>query len=82
MIGCCQVNYVYHPEINRYSLVVRYSPTQAAVFDWRLVDEIGVDFKEYKVGLFGQDRLKDPPSWDGPWTFPDWDYPYRTNTFY
>lgn len=74
MIDCCQVNYQYHPEINKYSLVVRYHPVRAVVFDWRLVDEIGIDFKEYKINLYGQDALIDPPPWDGPWEFDDWEY--------
>jgi hypothetical protein len=74
MIDCCQVNYVYDKEQNKYALVIRYAPTRAVLFDWRQVDEFGLDFKEYEVELLGQDRLKNPPSWVGPWEFPDWEY--------
>lgn len=74
MMECCQVNYQYHPDLEQYSLVIRYNPTKAVVFDWRLTDELGVDFKEYQVSLFGQDQLVDPPAWEGPWQFADWPY--------
>jgi hypothetical protein len=74
LIDCCQVNYQYDQENNLYSLVVRYSPTKAVLFDWRLVDEFGLDFKEYEVEVLGQDRLKDAPEWAGPWEFADWEY--------
>ncbi len=71
---CCQVNYQYHPETNLYSLVVRYTPTKAVVFDWRFTHETSIDFKEYDVSLFGRDHLVNPPEWDGPWYFEDWEY--------
>lgn len=74
MIAHNQVNYVYDPQKNLYTLVVRYHPTRAVVFDWRLVDTFGVDLHEYEVSVIGQDRLIDPPAYDGPWTFADWDY--------
>lgn len=74
MVECCQVNYQYDSVNNLYSLVIRYSPTRAVLFDWRLVDQSGIDFKEYQVNLLGKDSLIDAPDWDGPWEFEDWDY--------
>jgi hypothetical protein len=69
-----QVQYVYYPDQNVYTLVVRYSPVKAVVFDWRLVDEYTVDFHEFEVSIIGQDKLVGPPKFDGPWTFPEWEY--------
>ena len=69
-----QVSYNYYPDINLYTLVVRYSPTRAVIFDWRLTETTGVDFGEYEVALVGKDRIKNPPNFEGPWTFPEWDY--------
>jgi hypothetical protein len=75
MTDCCQVQYQYNSADNQYSLVVRYTPTRAVVFDWRLVTpEYQLDFKEYDVSIIGQDQLVDPPAWDGPWQFEDWEY--------
>mgnify|MGYP006265884427 CR=1 FL=1 len=72
---CCQVRYQYNPEINQYSLVIRYAPTKAVLFDWRLVTtQHQIDFKEYDVAVIGQDHLINPPDWDGPWKFDDWEY--------
>lgn len=72
MISAGQVSYIYYPEMNVYTLVVRYNPVKAVVFDWRLVETEGVDFKEYKVDIIGQDRIINPPPFDGPWTFEEW----------
>lgn len=74
MIENNQVQYVYHPESNLYTLVVRYSPTRAVIFDWRLTDTTTIDFKDTEVSVLGKDRIKNPPDWDGPWTFPEWKY--------
>jgi hypothetical protein len=27
------------------------------------------------IALLGTDRIINPPTWDGPWIFPDWPYP-------
>jgi hypothetical protein len=80
MIQNNQVNYVYYPETNQYSLVVRYHPTRAVIFDWRLVEEFSMDLHEYEVSVLGQDRVIDPPAFAGPWTFEDWDYTNRQGT--
>ncbi len=69
-----QMQYQYDLESNQYSLVIRYTPERAVVFDQRLHDEYGLDFHEYSVQLLGQDRLKNAPDWNGLWTFSDWEY--------
>ncbi len=72
MLRGSQVQYRYYPEQNIYTLVVRYSPIQAVVFDPRLTASIGVDFKEFEVSLVGTDRVVNPPDFEGPWEFPNW----------
>ncbi|MCD8484549.1 hypothetical protein LRY65_05695 [Candidatus Woesebacteria bacterium] len=69
-----QMQYQYDAETNQYSLVIRYNPQRAVVFDQRLHAVYGLDFHEYSVALLGTDRLKEAPAWSGPWMFPDWDY--------
>lgn len=79
MLRGTQVNYVYYPDTNQYSLVIRYSPVNAVVFDQRLTRESSIDFKEYQVDLLGQDRLHNPPAWAGPWELEEWQYTQNSN---
>ncbi len=69
-----QMVYQYYPDQNLYTFIVRYSRTQAVIFDWRLVNENnGIDFKEVKVDTTGVDHIKNPPNFPGPWdNLPEW----------
>lgn len=74
MIKTAQASYQYYPEENNYTFIVRYSPTQAVIFDQRLVDLYGVDFKEYRVSVLGTDRIANPPEFLGEVEFEEWEY--------
>lgn len=69
-----QAHYEYFPESNEYIFVVRYSPIRAVVFSPRLIEEHRIDFWEYEINLFGKDEIDDPPNFEGPWQFDNWDY--------
>jgi len=69
-----QDRYIYYPETNLYTLVVRYSPVRAVVLDWRLVETTQLDFREYDVEVLGKDRLEETPPFAGPWEFEEWKY--------
>lgn len=74
-INNSQINYIYNQKENIYSLVIRYSPIRAAVFDPRLIETgNGSDYKEYDVSILGKDRIKNPPNFEGPWSFDEWSY--------
>lgn len=73
--NCCQMKYEYDPTSNEYVFVVRYSPTQAAMFSNRFLTETdwGVDYKEMTVTVWGRDELQEPLL-PGDWAFPEWKY--------
>jgi hypothetical protein len=62
-----QMIYSYYPERNEYTLIVRYKPDQAIIFDPRFLATTGLDFQEFSLSTWGKDRLIDPPKFDGPW---------------
>lgn len=66
--------YTYDAATNQYTFIARPSAKRAVVFDQRLIETEGVDFKEYTVSTWGQDRLDNPPPFSGPWELPEWDH--------
>lgn len=71
-----EMYYEYNPANYNYTFMVRYSPRGLVIFDQRLVESVGVDFKDYrveKVPTSDYDRVIDPPPFDGPWDqVPKW----------
>lgn len=71
-----EMHYEYNPANNNYTFMVRYSPSGLVIFDQRLVESVGVDFKDYRVQkepTSDYDRVIDPPPFAGPWDqVPKW----------
>lgn len=71
-----ELYYEYNPTTNNYTFMVRYSPKGMVVFDPRLVETVGVDFKDYRVKKVegsDYDEIVNPPPFEGPWTsVPKW----------
>ncbi len=69
-----QLIYRYYPDTGIYTLIVRYTPSRAIIFDPRFIPEHGNDLKEVRVTTLGRDRLSERPAFDGPWDeIQEWD---------
>ncbi len=65
-----QIGYHYNPEQHHFTLVLRTSAYLGFIIDNKLSvsPRRGVSFT-----TIGQDRVSNPPDFEGPWTFPEWE---------
>ena len=74
-----QAKYVHDQESGLYTWMVRTTPDRVVIFDWRLVNETGLDFKEAKVGIWSNkvEEVEEMRAWrveEEFWQFPEWDW--------